>query len=137
MLGACPINSVDEWMSIFEQADRWQMDHLRELALVRLRSLYIPPVQKLLFWTRYNLPPNELVPVYMEIISRRQPLSVQEAEDVGIPTFVKIAQARDLVHEEGACQFCKGGFSVKGDKALGSIIQRVFGLPLPDPSTPA
>ena len=113
------------------------MDCLRELALTRLRSSYIPPVQKLLFWTRYNLSPNELIPTYMELISRRQPLSLQDAEEVGLPTFVKIAQARDLVHEEGACQFCKGGFSVKGDKALGSIIQRVFGLPQPDPSTPA
>ncbi|RPD67210.1 hypothetical protein L227DRAFT_619446 [Lentinus tigrinus ALCF2SS1-6] len=137
VLATCPITTVDEWMSIFEQADRWQVDYLREFALARLRSSYIPPIRKILFWTRYNLPPNELIPTYMEIISRKQPLTLQEAEEAGLPMFVKIGQARELVHEEGACQFCKGGFSVKGDKALGAIVQRVFGLPLPDPSTPA
>ncbi|RDX55570.1 hypothetical protein OH76DRAFT_1428616 [Lentinus brumalis] len=138
VLADCPIATVDEWMSIFEQADRWQIDYLRECALAQLRSSYIRPVHKLLFWTRYNLPLNELIPTYMEIISRPKPLSLEEAEELGLPMSVKIAQARDLVHKEGACQFCKGGFSVKGDKALGSIIERVFGLPLPDPSsTPA
>ena len=36
VLGDCKIATVNEWMSIFEQADRWQIEHLREKALDQL-----------------------------------------------------------------------------------------------------
>ena len=105
------------------------MDSLREHALKQLRTQYIEPIRKILFWTRYNLPVNELIPCYMDVISRPQSLSLGEARDVGLETFVKIAQARDMAHNEGVLG--RRGYSVKTDRVLCDIIRRVFDLPLP------
>ncbi len=121
-------------MSIFEQADRWQMDGLRERALNELRSLYIDPIRKVLFWTRYNLPASELVSSYMDIILRPQSLSIGEAQVIGLERFTKIAQARDMAHAAGLGRR-SGGYSVKTDRVAADIIQRVFGLSL-GPASP-
>ena len=129
-------------MSVFEQADRWQMDFLREKALQELRKLYIDPIRKILFWTRYDLPPNELIPSYTDIILRPQSLSIGEAQEVGLAMFTKIAHARDMAHAEGICRHSRSGHSVKTDRAVGTIIQQVFGLPVahaplsPNPVSP-
>ncbi|KAI0750730.1 hypothetical protein C8Q80DRAFT_1153659 [Daedaleopsis nitida] len=130
ILGTCKITTVDEWMSIFEQADRWQMDGLRTHALSQLRGLYIEPIRKIIFWLRYNLPINELIPAYADILTRPQSLSVGEAHEIGLEMFVKIAQARDMLHADGLCRYSHKGFSVGKDQILANVIKRVFGLPV-------
>ena len=118
-----------------DQADRWQVDSLREYAVVRLRQLYIEPVRKILIWSRYNLPTEELVAAYMDIISRPLPLSLGEAQDLGLPLVVKISEARDLVHAQGACACCgtrpRMGQSAAKDRILVDIVDRTFGISSP------
>ncbi|KAI0677575.1 hypothetical protein C8Q78DRAFT_1066075 [Trametes maxima] len=134
-LGSCKITTVEEWMSVVDQADRWQMDNLREHAVAQLRQLYIDPVRKILIWHRYNLPTHELVSSYVDVISRPQPLSLGEAQDLGLPLFVKIAQARDVLHTKGVCRCCvnprmQQGFSAVRDRAVEEIVHTVIGISL-------
>ena len=105
------------------------MDGLRARALSEIRQLYIEPIRKIKFWTRYNLPAIDLLPCYMDIILRPQSLSIGEAQEIGLELFVKIAQARDIAHAEGLFHRSHNGFSAKRDYLLTSIIQRVFGFP--------
>ncbi|EIW62001.1 uncharacterized protein TRAVEDRAFT_144265 [Trametes versicolor FP-101664 SS1] len=135
-LGLCDIATVDEWTSVMDQADRWQVDSLREHAIAQLRGLYIEPVRKIIIWQRYNLPADELVPSYMDVISRPQSLSELEAHDLGLPQFVAIAQARDAVHLRGACRCCAGskphsGTSAGRDRILEDIVRTVIGITRP------
>ncbi|KAI0771579.1 hypothetical protein BD413DRAFT_549708 [Trametes elegans] len=135
-LGFCKVTTVDEWISVVDQADRWQMDALRDHALSQLRQMYLGPIRKILIWTRYDLPAHELVPVFMDVISRPQPLSLEEAQDLGLALFVKVSHARDLVHAEGACQCCSGkqehrGHSVAKDLILEGIVRKVIGIQVP------
>ncbi|KAI9001056.1 hypothetical protein BD414DRAFT_400494, partial [Trametes punicea] len=70
ILARCKVTSVDEWMTIINEADLWQMDNLREHAISQLRQLYIEPVYKILTFSQYNTPPDELVPSYIDAITR-------------------------------------------------------------------
>ncbi|KAH9899913.1 hypothetical protein C8Q73DRAFT_681424 [Cubamyces lactineus] len=134
-LGYCEIATVDEWLSVVDQADRWQMDSLREYAITQLRQLYIEPVRKILIWNRYNLPANELVASYMDIISRPLAPSLAEAQELGLSLVVKISNARDLVHSQGACACCHMGFrmgeSAAKDRILADIVHSIFGIDSP------
>ncbi|KAI1795188.1 hypothetical protein LXA43DRAFT_993832 [Ganoderma leucocontextum] len=124
-LGDCKVTTADEWMSIFDQADRWQMDYLREHALNQLRMSYISPIPKILFWTRYHLPETEVIPSLIDLIMRPDSLSLSEAYEVGLEMLVKIARARDMARDEGLCPRSTG-FSVKRDEALARIVRKVF-----------
>lgn len=125
VLGDCKIATVNEWMSIFEQADRWQIEHLREKALDQLKASYISPIPKILFWMRFHLPEKDMVQSFIELIARPDSLSLSEGQAVGLELMVKIACARDMARVQGLC-FGGGGFSVSRDEALTKIVNRVF-----------
>ncbi|EJF61195.1 hypothetical protein DICSQDRAFT_106259 [Dichomitus squalens LYAD-421 SS1] len=125
VLGDCKITTVEEWMSIFEQADRWQIDCLRDKALGNLRMSYISPIPKILFWMRFRLPEEDIVQPFIDLIARPNSLSLSEAQAVGLKLLVKIACARDMARDEGLCPH-SGGFSVRRDEALSRIVHEVF-----------
>ena len=100
------------------------MDSLREYAITQLRQLYIDPIRKIILWNRYDLPVDELVPAYMELISRPHPLSLGEAQDVGLEMFVKIASGRETAYKSGLCK--KRGYSSTVDAGLHKIVKDAF-----------
>ncbi len=112
-------------MSIFDQADRWQMDYLRERALNHLRTTYISPIPKVVFWTRYHLPDTEIIPSLIDLITRPDSLSLSEAQEIGLEMLVKLARARDMARDSGLCPRSTG-FSVKRDEALARIVRKVI-----------
>ncbi|KAM5540464.1 hypothetical protein V8D89_005922 [Ganoderma adspersum] len=124
-LGDCKLSNADEWMSIFDQADRWQMDYLREHALNQLRTTYISPIAKIMFWTRYHLPETDIIPSLIDLIKRPDSLSLSEAYEIGLEMLVKLARARDMARDDGLCPR-SAGFSVKRDEALAHIVHKVF-----------
>lgn len=134
-LGSCSITTVDEWTLIVDQADRWEMDDLRDYAVDQLRKMYIDPMKKIILWERYDLPGHELIPCYMEIISRPRSISLDEAHDIGLGAFVKVASAREIAHRKGVCGCCftskKRGYSAAVDAILCDIVKDVFGLSNP------
>ena len=124
-MGDCKLANADEWMSIFDQADRWQMDYLRERALNQLRTTYISPIPKIVFWTRYHLPQADIIPSLIDLILRPDSLSLSEAYELGLEMLVKLARARDMARDGGLCPRSVG-FSVKRDEALARIVHMVF-----------
>ncbi|KAH9853517.1 hypothetical protein C2E23DRAFT_821700 [Lenzites betulinus] len=131
-LGCCNVTTATEWLSVLDQADRWQVESLREHAVTQLNSMYIEPVQKIAIWLRYGLPTDPLIPSYIDVISRPRPLGLAQAQLLGLPLFVKISQARDLVHAKGACRCCGGvsaqtGNSIRRDRILEEIVHDVIG----------
>ncbi|PIL37107.1 hypothetical protein GSI_00799 [Ganoderma sinense ZZ0214-1] len=124
-LGDCNVATADEWMSIFDQAERWQMGYLRECALNQLRTTYISPIPKIVFWMRYHLPKTEIIPSLIDLITRPDSLSLSEAYELGLEMLVKLAHARDIARDNGLCPRSTG-FSVKRDEALARIVHKVF-----------
>ncbi|KAH9951627.1 hypothetical protein B0H21DRAFT_684629 [Amylocystis lapponica] len=106
VLGSCKATTVDEWVSILDQADRWQIDNLRFFAIKTLQSMSVDPVLKIMLWTRHNLDRSELISSYASLVTRPQSLSIDEAKRLGVETTAKVAQARDAIHREGICDCC-------------------------------
>ncbi|CCM03173.1 uncharacterized protein FIBRA_05295 [Fibroporia radiculosa] len=101
VLGSWRATTADEWSSILDQADRWQIDSLRFHAVSQLKMLIMDPMLKISIWMRYNLDPNDLVFAYATLITRGQSLSLAEANSLGMELFVKVAAAREKIHKEG------------------------------------
>ncbi|KAI0832373.1 hypothetical protein BC628DRAFT_1528243 [Trametes gibbosa] len=138
-LGSCNVTTANEWLSVLDQADRWQVDSLREHAVAQLNSMYIEPVQKIAIWERYGLASDQLVPAYIDVISRPHALSLTQAQLLGLPLFVKITQAREHVHTQGACRCCAGptaqiGNSIRRDRTLEEIVRTIIGVTRPPSS---
>ena len=116
-----------------DQADRWQMDALRSHAIERVKQFYISPIRKIILWGRYDLPIDEVIPSYMELVSRPRSLSLDEAREAGLHMVVKIASARESAHREGVCGCCpsaqKKGYSAARDADLYDIVKTTFNLP--------
>jgi len=62
----------------------------------------VKPVDKIAMGQKYDRSNIELVKVYMEICTRHQPLSLEEAEKVGLVTLTIIAQTREEIQYRGS-----------------------------------
>lgn len=109
VLGSCKATMFDEWASILDQADRWQIDSLRILAVKQLQVLPVDPVHKIVLWARYNLDRSDLVPSYVRLLTRPQSLSIGEAKELGVEITARVAQARDTIHRKGYCDCHSSG----------------------------
>lgn len=136
-LGSCKATTADEWISILDQADRWQIDSLRFWAVAQLKTLAVDPVLRIVLWVRYNLDPNDLVASYTLIITRPQSLSLEEAQHLGMELVVKVASARDRVRADGLApqgnHFWNGvnyaAVHPNRDAQIAAIVRDTFGVP--------
>jgi hypothetical protein len=62
----------------------------------------VKPVDKIAMGQKYDMSNIELVKVYTETCMRYQPLSLEEAEKVGLATLTIIAQTRQEIKYRGS-----------------------------------
>jgi len=130
ILGVCRATSFDEWLSILDQADRWQIESLRVCAAAQLRGMTIEPVRKIVLWARYNLSRNDLAPAYVALIARSQSISLEEAQALGMETTVKLACARDKAHAEGLVSHSAVWKGIRPwEAAIFALVRDIFDVP--------
>jgi len=74
---------------------------------------------------------DQLVSSYTALCERAKSLSFEEARDLGMATFTKVAQARDEAHKECVCKCCSDDPTDKTPdrkKQLTKIVQDTFQL---------
>jgi hypothetical protein len=110
------------------------MERIRARALQELE--YIPPIdpaRRITLARKYDVQ-EWLLPSYVALCLRRQPLNVLEAVDLGLETMVLIAMARESVRDPGTLKdFEDASVSMSYEEFMTDVIAEVFGMRLVRP----
>ncbi len=83
---------------------------MRALALRHLQSLSLPPVDRVLLAREFDLGGRWALAAYTALCERPQPLSLDEAARLGLPTATRVAQVREELQARKHSSAGKGGY---------------------------
>lgn len=92
-MGQYKAQSVAEWISILQVSYRWKFDAVFNLASIQLNDLEMDPVEKIILWKKYNLGTEELRDSYFALITRSDPLTLEESGQLGMEMVHKLYAA--------------------------------------------
>ncbi len=107
ILTACPSyrrlptydTSIDNWTSILSLADRWDFEETKNLAALELgKKQGLQIVSKITLYQKYHVHKQFIEPLYTLLSERDNPLSLDEAQTLGIESTIRISTARELFH---------------------------------------
>jgi hypothetical protein len=101
VFGEYKADSAPEWIAILDLSTRWEFDDIRELAIKQLLEHKIEPVEKIELEHKYKITRQWAYDAYIDLCSRRPPLTSEEAERLGIETATLINQARERLEKSG------------------------------------
>ncbi|KAG2347186.1 hypothetical protein BDR05DRAFT_877413 [Suillus weaverae] len=94
-----PFSTSEEWVRLLSIATRYGMERIRARALHELEYLpQLDPIQKIILARKHDVR-DWLLPSYVALCLRRQPLNVLEAVELGLETMVLIAMGRESVRD--------------------------------------
>lgn len=119
---------VDHWITILDLATRWKFPSVRDLAVRQLQKLDMNPVERIIIYNKYNLDKSLLLPAYIRLC-KQSSRSVEDGRRLGMPTVLKINEAREYAQRSAAEQGCHSPTSADAeDQELVEILRDVFGL---------
>jgi len=96
-----PLSTTEDWIRLLSISTRYGMERIRARALQELEySPPLDPIRRIVLARKYDVR-EWLLPSYLALCLRRQPLSVLEALEIGLETMVLIAMARESVRDPG------------------------------------
>ncbi|OAX42256.1 hypothetical protein K503DRAFT_683751 [Rhizopogon vinicolor AM-OR11-026] len=124
-----PLSTTEEWIKLLSISTRYSMERIRTRALQELE--YIPPldpIRRIALARKYDVR-EWLLPSYVTICLRRQPLNVLEAVELGLETMVLIAMARESVRDPGTLKaFDDARSSVGYEEFMTEVVADVLGM---------
>ncbi|KAG2134781.1 hypothetical protein DEU56DRAFT_888374 [Suillus clintonianus] len=94
-----PFSTAEDWVRLLSIATRYGMERIRARALHELECLPpLDPIQKIILARKHDVQ-EWLLPSYVALCLRRQPLNVLEAVELGLETMVLIAMGRESVRD--------------------------------------
>ncbi|GLB37347.1 hypothetical protein LshimejAT787_0403980 [Lyophyllum shimeji] len=117
---------VDDWLSVLKLASVYQIDDVRELAVARLDASQIDPIRKIAIWEKYRLNPTLLIPSYVALCQRAEPLTIAMTMAIGLKNFTKLAAAREVYHERVGVGCCNRFTADKRQSVAEEIIIQAF-----------
>ncbi|KAG2340331.1 hypothetical protein BDR05DRAFT_890231 [Suillus weaverae] len=119
---------IDHWITILDLATRWKFPGVRDLAVRQLQKLDMKPVERIITYDKYNLDKSLLLPAYI-LLCKQPSRSVEDGKRLGMPTVLKINEAREYAQRFAAEQGCHSPTSADAeDQELVEILKDVFGL---------
>ncbi|KAH8111836.1 hypothetical protein DFH11DRAFT_551750 [Phellopilus nigrolimitatus] len=85
---------LDQWSAVLDLAHMWEFEKIRGLAITRLQSINIDEISKVEIAQKYIIE-EWYAPAYLALAKRAQPLTVEEAAQIGFDVAVKMAQVRE------------------------------------------
>jgi len=101
VFGVCKADTVPQWIATLDLATKWEFGDIRELAIKQLSECKIEPIDKIVFKHKYGIQRQWAYRAYIELCSRRLPLTPAEAKQLGIETSMLIAEARERLDKSG------------------------------------
>ncbi|KAG2139233.1 hypothetical protein DEU56DRAFT_735645 [Suillus clintonianus] len=118
----------DHWTTILDLATRWRFPSVVDLAVRQLQKLDMKPVERIVTYDKYNLDKSLLLPAYI-LLCKQSSRSVEDGEQLGMPTVLRINEAREYAQRFAAEQGCSSPTSADAeDEELVEILRGVFGL---------
>ncbi|KAF8622961.1 hypothetical protein AX15_006633 [Amanita polypyramis BW_CC] len=87
--------SVDDWTDILELSHKWEFTQAKQLAIRELEKLTMPTAERIALYQKFNVDCEFLVPLYAELCSRPDILSLEESKMIGMPAAIIIFQLRE------------------------------------------
>jgi hypothetical protein len=120
--------SKDHWITILDLATRWKFPNVRDLAVRQLQKLDMKPVERIITYYKYNLDQTLLLPAFT-LLCKQSSRSVEDGEQLGMPTVLKISEARESAQRVAAEQGCPSPTSADvADEEIAEILRGVFGM---------
>jgi hypothetical protein len=85
---------VDEWISVLKLSTMWDFLEMRELAINELSLWPIDWITKIVLARQYKIS-QWLFAAYEGLAKRKEPISVAEAQQLGLTTVIRIVQIRE------------------------------------------
>ncbi|KAH9047303.1 hypothetical protein EDB84DRAFT_506568 [Lactarius hengduanensis] len=115
--------TLERWKRILALAHQWGFVQVKKLCVQELEKLTIPPVEKIKIYQDYNLNPDHLYDSYVELVTRLEPLNLEEGKKLGFLTSLKITHARQL-----ACTTGPDGATSSSGSEIQLAIRDIFRL---------
>lgn len=88
---------TEDWAAILGLAHHWQFSEVKALAIREMEKQTIPALHKITIYHRYDVNRDLLFQSYMDLCLREEPLTIAEAEDLGLETWLMISTARETI----------------------------------------
>ncbi|THG98442.1 hypothetical protein EW026_g3747 [Hermanssonia centrifuga] len=130
--------NVEEWTSILRLAYDWRFAEVKRLACRYLEKFEMDPVDKIELYQMYEVDKRLLIPSYISLVNRLEPLNIHEGRRLSLETALLLATARECARGKplDSGRHSPTIASVAVD-AMVSIIREVFGLTNSSPSSPS
>ncbi|KII95602.1 hypothetical protein PLICRDRAFT_34520 [Plicaturopsis crispa FD-325 SS-3] len=110
--------SCEEWTSVLELATMWRFQEIRRLAIEKMDTFSMDPIQKLVLAKRLEVT-QWILPAIREVAQRAEPIGIDEVNWLGVEWAFKIAAVResDLASGSHRCSYCGRSTSVYEGRA--------------------
>ena len=111
----------EKWKQILTLARQWGIARVERLCIRELQDLEIDPVDKIELYQEFKLSANYLRKSFAALVMRPLPLSVEEGERLGLPTTIRLFEARERARDPNLSITLQ-------ELEVQPIIEDVFGL---------
>ncbi|EGN92771.1 hypothetical protein SERLA73DRAFT_190626 [Serpula lacrymans var. lacrymans S7.3] len=88
--------SLTEWTSVLKLSKLWAFDAMRERAINVMSTIAIPCAMKASLAINYNVD-KWLLPALNDLAKRKEPISIEDVELLGVQVALKMAAVRESV----------------------------------------
>ncbi|KAL1945337.1 hypothetical protein VTO73DRAFT_2188 [Trametes versicolor] len=128
---------LEDWVAILKLAFDWRFSEVKKLCSRELEKYEIAPVPKIELYQTYELDKKLLIPSYMAICLRAEPLSLKEGRHLGLETALLLATARECARGKPLANGARSPTAAElEEEDMVSIIKEIFGL-TPGPPSPS
>jgi hypothetical protein len=87
--------SVDDWADILELSHEWSFVQAKHLAIREIQKLEMATAERIALYLKYEVGREYLVPLYAELCSRSETITLEEATLIGLPVAIIIFRLRE------------------------------------------
>ncbi|KAI0366762.1 hypothetical protein BV20DRAFT_912992, partial [Pilatotrama ljubarskyi] len=127
--------TLEDWVAILKLAFDWRFAEVKKLCSRELEKFEIAPVQKIELYQSYELDKKLLIPSYMALCVRAEPLTIKEGRQLGLETALLLATARECARGKPLANGARSPTAAELEEDdMVSIIKEIFGLTAGPPS---
>ncbi|KAK2467401.1 hypothetical protein APHAL10511_000636 [Amanita phalloides] len=131
--------SVDDWTGILTLAHRWAFHEVKALAVRELEKLDSPDIDRIVTYHDCQVDRNLLIHRYAALCQREEPLTLEEANRLGMQTTVNIVTAREYARGPVLSSGLRSPVAANiGLDEIIKVIRGAFSIPAPiEPVAPS
>ncbi|KAI0800272.1 hypothetical protein C8Q74DRAFT_1396299 [Fomes fomentarius] len=127
--------TLEDWTAILKLAFDWRFGEVKKLCTREIEKFVIAPVPKIELYQTYELDKKLLIPPFLYLCMRAEPLSLKEGRQIGLETALLIATARECARGKPAGNGARSPTAAELEEDdMVSIIKEIFGLSAGPPS---